>query len=84
MKIHEYQAKQIFRNFGVPVPNGVACMSVSDADAAIEKMMPDGDGAGGVCVVKAQIHAGGRGKGAGSRWRSRRRRRGSSRGRFLG
>ena len=56
MKIHEYQAKQIFRNFGVPVPNGVACMSVSDADAAIEKMMPDGDG---VCVVKAQIHAGG-------------------------
>ena len=65
MKIHEYQAKQIFRNFGVPVPNGVACMSVSDADAAIEKMMPDGDGAGGVCVVKAQIHAGGRGKGGG-------------------
>ena len=62
MKIHEYQAKQIFRDFGVPVPSGTACMSVADADNAIEKMLPDGKG---VCVVKAQIHAGGRGKGGG-------------------
>ena len=62
MKIHEYQAKQIFRNFGVPVPNGVPCMSVEEADAAIDKILPSGKG---VCVVKAQIHAGGRGKGGG-------------------
>ena len=63
MKIHEYQAKQIFRDFGVPVPDGIACLSVEEADAAVAKLLPD-DGKG-VCVVKAQIHAGGRGKGGG-------------------
>ena len=63
MKIHEYQAKEIFRRFGVPVPNGIACMSVDECDAAIENIM--GGNGSGVCVVKAQIHAGGRGKGGG-------------------
>ena len=62
MKIHEYQAKEIFRAFGVPVPDGIACLSADEADAAVGKILPDGRG---VCVVKAQIHAGGRGKGGG-------------------
>ena len=59
MKIHEYQAKGILRKFGVAVPGGVACLSVDEADDAIGKI------SGGVWVVKAQIHAGGRGKGGG-------------------
>lgn len=58
MKIHEHQAKEIFAKYGVPVPQGRACRSLEEADAAIEEM-------GGACVVKAQIHAGGRGKGGG-------------------
>ncbi len=59
MKIHEYQAKALFRTFGVPVPDGSPAFSVEDAvDAA--------RGLGGYpVVVKAQIHAGGRGKGGG-------------------
>ena len=59
MKIHEYQAKEILREFGVPVPRGIAAFSVEEAVKAAEQL----DGA--VWVVKAQIHAGGRGKGGG-------------------
>ena len=59
MKIHEYQGKEILRKYGVPTPRGVACFSVDEAVAAAEKL------GGGVWVVKAQIHAGGRGKGGG-------------------
>ncbi len=59
MKIHEYQAKQILRKYGVVTPRGVACFSVDEAIAATAKL--DGK----VWVVKAQIHAGGRGKGGG-------------------
>ncbi|MGI9338147.1 MAG: ADP-forming succinate--CoA ligase subunit beta [Gammaproteobacteria bacterium] len=59
MKIHEYQAKKILRANGVAVPGGVACLSVAEADDAVGKIT------GGVWVVKAQIHAGGRGKGGG-------------------
>ena len=59
MKIHEYQAKAILRQSGVAVPEGIACFSVAEADDAIGKIK------GGVWVVKAQIHAGGRGKGGG-------------------
>ena len=59
MKIHEYQAKEIFRRYGVPTPAGRACLSLQEADDAIA------DIDGGVWVVKAQIHAGGRGKGGG-------------------
>jgi succinyl-CoA synthetase beta subunit len=59
MKIHEYQGKEILRNYGVPVPRGFACFSVEEAVAAAGKL------GGPVWVVKAQIHAGGRGKGGG-------------------
>ena len=59
MKIHEYQAKAIFRQYGIPTPFGTACLSLSDAPTAIEAVSGD------VRVVKAQIHAGGRGKGGG-------------------
>jgi succinyl-CoA synthetase beta subunit len=59
MKIHEYQAKQLFKKYGVPVPAGKAAFSVDEALAAAA-------GLGGYpVVVKAQIHAGGRGKGGG-------------------
>jgi len=59
MNIHEYQGKEILRRFGVATPRGVACFSVSEADAAAREL------GGRVWVVKAQIHAGGRGKGGG-------------------
>ncbi len=59
MKIHEYQAKEILRQFGVPVPRGYAAFSVLEASEAAQKL------GGTVWVVKAQIHAGGRGKGGG-------------------
>ena len=57
MNIHEYQAKELLAKFGVPVPDGIAAMSVDEAVAASEKLP------GPLYVVKAQIHAGGRGKG---------------------
>jgi succinyl-CoA synthetase beta subunit len=59
MKIHEYQAKEILRQYGVPTPRGVPCFSVAEAEAAAKQL------GGTVWVVKAQIHAGGRGKGGG-------------------
>ena len=59
MNIHEYQAKQLFDQFGVPSPAGIVARTPEEAKAAAEKL-GDGDG---VIVVKAQVHAGGRGKG---------------------
>ncbi|GAB4176791.1 MAG: ADP-forming succinate--CoA ligase subunit beta [Rhodocyclaceae bacterium] len=59
MKIHEYQAKEILRRFGVPTPRGVPCFSVDEAVRAAHEL------GGSTWVVKAQIHAGGRGKGGG-------------------
>jgi succinyl-CoA synthetase beta subunit len=59
MKIHEYQAKEILRRFGVATPRGVPCFTVDEAVAAANQL------GGKVWVVKAQIHAGGRGKGGG-------------------
>jgi succinyl-CoA synthetase beta subunit len=59
LKIHEYQGKQIFREYGVPTPRGFPAMSVGEAVEAANKL------GGKVWVVKAQIHAGGRGKGGG-------------------
>ena len=59
MKVHEYQAKEILRSRGVPVPRGQACFTVDDAVAAATEL------GGNRWVVKAQIHAGGRGKGGG-------------------
>jgi succinyl-CoA synthetase beta subunit len=57
MNIHEYQAKELYRQFGVPTPNGFPAFSVAEAVEAAKKL------SGPVWVVKAQIHAGGRGKG---------------------
>ncbi len=61
MKIHEFQAKDIFRSFGIPVPSGKLANSPTQA-VDIAKGLPDPP-----WVVKAQIHAGGRGKGGGIR-----------------
>jgi len=63
VKIHEYQGKQMFQKYGVPVPIGIAATSVDDAIAAIPKVQEQAGT--DVVVVKAQIHAGGRGKGGG-------------------
>src|SRR6478672_12785651 len=57
MNIHEYQAKALLHDFGVPISKGVAVLRASDSDVAA-KSLP-----GPVWVVKSQIHAGGRGKG---------------------
>ena len=57
MNIHEYQAKELLAKFGVPVPAGVAAMTVEEAVKAVDSLP------GPLYVVKAQIHAGGRGKG---------------------
>ncbi|MDE1986011.1 MAG: ADP-forming succinate--CoA ligase subunit beta [Alphaproteobacteria bacterium] len=59
MNIHEYQAKEILRSFGTPVPRGKPAFTVEEAVAAAKEL------GGPVWVVKAQIHAGGRGKGGG-------------------
>ena len=57
MKIHEYQAKDLFRAAGIAVPEGIVCKSADEVPAAFEKL------GGPIAVVKSQIHAGGRGKG---------------------
>jgi succinyl-CoA synthetase beta subunit len=59
MNIHEFQAKEILRRFGVAVPRGMVVTTAAEAQAAAQQL---GEG---VTVVKAQIHAGGRGKGGG-------------------
>ena len=59
MNIHEFQAKEILKRFGVAVPRGIVASTPEEASAAAIEL------GGGVCVVKAQIHAGGRGKGGG-------------------
>jgi len=59
MKIHEYQAKEVLRQFGVPTPRGKVCFGVDEAEDAAREL------GGAVWVIKAQIHAGGRGKGGG-------------------
>jgi succinyl-CoA synthetase beta subunit len=59
MNIHEYQAKAVLREFGVPVPRGVPAFTVAEAEKAAKEL------GGPVWVVKAQIHAGGRGKAGG-------------------
>lgn len=63
MKIHEYQGKQIFAKYGIPVPKGYPAFSTEEAEAAAKRLI-DETGMP-VVVVKAQIHAGGRGKGGG-------------------
>ena len=58
MKVHEYQAKEVLRTYGVPTPRGIVATTSEEARAAATDL-------GGKVVVKAQIHAGGRGKGGG-------------------
>ena len=59
MKIHEYQAKELLKKFGVPVPRGIVARSPEEAYLAAKELASE------PVVVKAQIHAGGRGKGGG-------------------
>ena len=61
MNVHEYQAKALFREFDVPVPEGALATTPAEAEQAARGL------GGGVVVVKAQVHAGGRGKGGGVR-----------------
>ena len=63
MKIHEYQAKEILRKFGVPIPKGQHAFSIDEAEAAAKALIAETESE--FVVVKAQIHAGGRGKGGG-------------------
>ncbi len=60
MKIHEFQAKEILKKYGVPVQDGVAIKNMSEFDNAINTLQSRGLNQ---FVVKSQIHAGGRGKG---------------------
>lgn len=60
MNIHEYQAKQLLAQYGVPVPGGEACRTAEAARTAAEKLFAAGQK---MVVIKSQIHAGGRGKG---------------------
>ena len=59
MNLHEYQGKEILKRYGVAVQSGIVANTVEEAEAAWKEL------GGGVVVVKAQIHAGGRGKGGG-------------------
>ncbi len=63
MKIHEYQAKQIFAKYGLAIPRGFPALTVDEAEAAAKRL--ESETGSPVVVVKAQIHAGGRGKGGG-------------------
>ncbi|MEC9271450.1 MAG: ATP-grasp domain-containing protein, partial [Chloroflexota bacterium] len=58
MNIHEFQAKEVFSRYGIPVPKGIVASTPEEAEAATQEL-------GGQSVVKAQIHAGGRGKSGG-------------------
>ncbi|HZO23951.1 MAG TPA: ADP-forming succinate--CoA ligase subunit beta [Steroidobacteraceae bacterium] len=59
MNLHEYQAKEVFRSYGIPIPTGAVAANPEEAVAAAQKL------GGSVWVVKAQVHAGGRGKAGG-------------------
>lgn len=59
MNLHEYQAKQVLKTFGLPILQGHVCYTPGEAEAAADIL------GGGICVVKAQVHAGGRGKAGG-------------------
>lgn len=59
MNLHEYQAKQVLAKYGLPVSKGFVCYTAGEAEAAADRL------GGGVTVVKAQVHAGGRGKAGG-------------------
>ncbi|HLC18702.1 MAG TPA: ADP-forming succinate--CoA ligase subunit beta [Thermodesulfobacteriota bacterium] len=64
MNIHEYQAKEVLSRFGVPVPRGKIAFTPQEAEEISKEFLSENNS---VCVVKAQIHAGGRGKAGGVR-----------------
>jgi succinyl-CoA synthetase beta subunit len=66
MKIHEYQGKDIFKSYGIPIQDGYVIDNIDDASATIEKVQKEFNTE--AVVVKAQIHAGGRGKGGGVKY----------------
>ena len=66
MKIHEYQGKNIFKSYGIPIQDGYVIEHIEDASSTIEKVQKDFNS--DAVVVKAQIHAGGRGKGGGVKY----------------
>ena len=66
MKIHEYQGKDIFKSYGIPIQDGYVIENIEDAYAIIEKVQQEFNTE--AVVVKAQIHAGGRGKGGGVKY----------------
>ncbi len=66
MKIHEYQGKQLLKNYGIPIQDGYVIESLDDAESTIDKVKADFNSE--AVVVKAQIHAGGRGKGGGVKY----------------
>jgi succinyl-CoA synthetase beta subunit len=68
MKIHEYQGKEIFKSFNIPVPIGYAVNKLDDVEKVIKKVQNESKK--DAVVVKAQIHAGGRGKGGGVKFSS--------------
>src|SRR3989304_5594691 len=63
MNIHEYQAKELLSRYGVRVPRGKVAFTPAEAEEAAREFLKDGS----MCVVKAQIHAGGRGKAGGGK-----------------
>jgi succinyl-CoA synthetase beta subunit len=63
MKIHEYQGKQIFARYGIPIPKGYPCLTAEEVGKSAARLIEETKTP--VVVVKAQIHAGGRGKGGG-------------------
>ena len=62
MNLHEYQAKQVFAKYGLPVSQGIACDTADQAVAATREL------GGDKWVIKVQVHAGGRGKAGGVSW----------------
>lgn len=59
MNLHEYQSKQVFAEYGIPVPQGIVIASKDDVSKVVDKFGSDG------CIIKAQVHTGGRGKAGG-------------------
>ena len=66
MKIHEFQGKNIFKHYGIPIQDGYVIENLTDASATIEKVQQEFNSK--AVMVKAQIHAGGRGKGGGVKY----------------
>ena len=66
MKIHEYQGKNIFKSYGIPIQNGYVIENIDDVPATIAKVQKEFNTE--AVMVKAQIHAGGRGKGGGVKY----------------